>query len=480
MRFFEGEVENPQGKRYRQWVETDLRTKLLKHDTNTMNNGSNCANSARTKTKKATSKFGIEHWRSAIFHPFTIRDGKKLISPNWMAALCHEGHRESLGLQTDNKEAAADIAKESFIYLKANGWAMWRAKYKPQPVKAPVKTSVASVAEYLDKAQALIVCDPKTFEQYGQCLRRVAADIKGIGCKGDLKLWREQVGAVTLDVLTPEAVNNWQIDRLKKAGSSPVKKLQTGTSINSTIRMAKALFIKNVRSKIKVILPAFVPFADCERQKHSATTFKPKFEVSELANAAVAELKETELEMYKAFVFGLLFGLRRNEVDKLEWSSFIPDKGKYGILRIETTEFLSAKTEKSCADLPISDPSLKQLLLEWKAKKTGTFIIESDGHVQMDALHYHLRCRSTFRKLNAWLKAHGVTGTKPFHSLRKSYGSILNDQYGIHAAKVGLRHSNIGTTCAYYTSEAPVGLPNAGLLLNGAPTNIVEMDQSVA
>ena len=60
-------------------------------------------------------------------------------------------------------------------------------------------------------------------------------------------------------------------------------------------------------------------------------------------------------------------------------------------------------------------------------------------------------------------------------ALRKSYGSILNDAFGIHAASIGLRHGSIAITAAYYVSETMVGLPNAGLLLSAAPTNIVEM-----
>lgn len=444
-----------------------------------MISGAKRVKNASTKPK---SKFGIDHWYSAISHPFTNRDGKKLVSPNWMATFCHEGHRESLGLQTDNKAAAADIALQAFIFLKANGWEKWHAEYKPAKQEPVVKQTVATVAQFLEKVQPLIVCDRKTFQQYGQSLRRVAAEIAGVGRRGEIGhyAWREQVGAITLDVFTEAAVNNWQIMRLKKAGTSPLKKLQTGTSINSTIRMAKALFAKNVLKKLKgvLVLPDFVPFADCERQKHSDTTFKPKFKISDLANSAATELKGTDLEAYKVFVLALIFGMRRNEIDKIEWSSFLPDAGKFGVIRIETTDYLSAKTKDSCASLPISDASVKKLLSEWEAKRTGSFIIESDQQLKLDLLYYDLRCGKIFARLNKWLRSKGVANNKPLHALRKSYGSILNNEFGIHAAKVGLRHSNIQTTCAYYVSETPVGLPNAGLLLNGAPTNVIELEQT--
>lgn len=83
-----------------------------------------------TKAKQKPSKFSVEHWRRAILHPFTIRDGKRLVSPNWMAVFCHIGHRESLSLETDQHEAAAHRARDLFLFLKANGWEQWRAKYR--------------------------------------------------------------------------------------------------------------------------------------------------------------------------------------------------------------------------------------------------------------------------------------------------------------------------------------------------------------
>ena len=41
-----------------------------------------------------------------------------------------------------------------------------------------------------------------------------------------------------------------------------------------------------------------------------------------LVRAAVDELAEREPECFKAFVLAVMAGLRRNEIDKLEWARF--------------------------------------------------------------------------------------------------------------------------------------------------------------
>lgn len=81
------------------------------------------------------SKFTIPYWREKIFHATTVRDGEKYVSPNWMAAFSHKGHRESLSLGDRTHEAAAAYARDAFVYLKANGWEIWRAAYKAGPTR---------------------------------------------------------------------------------------------------------------------------------------------------------------------------------------------------------------------------------------------------------------------------------------------------------------------------------------------------------
>jgi len=214
-------------------------------------------------------------------------------------------------------------------------------------------------------------------------------------------------------------------------------------------------------------LPDFVPFAEFESHKQTNPKYVRSFNISDLANAARTELSDSDPECYKIFCLGLIFGLRRNEIDKLQWPAFRPTEG---VIRIEPTDCFSPKTKSSCADLPISDPAVASLLSQWQARATGRFVVEGSGHVTDS---YHLRCETIFIRLNRWLRAHGVTAAKPLHTLRKEHGSIMCDNFGIFAAKTALRHSNIAMTSSCCAADKAVALPNAGLLLNGEPANVI-------
>jgi hypothetical protein len=78
----------------------------------------------------------------------------------------------------------------------------------------------------------------------------------------------------------------------------------------------------------------------------------------------------------------------------------------------------------------------------------------------------HYRCNKIFKSLFAWLKSKGVSSANPLHTLRKEFGSRINEVHGIYAASRALRHADIAITSQHYLdkkSRATVGL---GHLLN--------------
>jgi integrase len=419
------------------------------------------------------SKFDLRYWHKGkhVFHPVSVRDGQRYTSPNFMAAFSHKGHRESLSLDTPNKAAAAAKAVAAFTFLKANGWESWREKYKPKAVVTaePIEVAVATIDEYLAAAAPWIVADPKTIEQYKYCLCRVAAQIAHITDRSTIAR-REKIGKLPLDIFTAAAVNKWANDYIK-AARSPIAKLKAGTSVNTIIRQCKALFSKDVRDQIEgVIMPAAVPFADFKPKDSTNPKYvRPlAFNISALANAARQELP---LPQYKIFTLALIFGLRRREIDSLQWSALDLDAG---ILRIAVTDEAQLKSVSSAADLPMPDHA-RSLFRDWQSRSTSRFVIESLLEPKTNSHWYRMRCACHFDQLNRWLRAHGVTSSKPLHMLRKEYGSLLCDQYGIAVAKVALRHARIETTSAHYTADKSMPLPNADLLLGGEPANVISM-----
>ena len=149
--------------------------------------------------------------------------------------------------------------------------------------------------------------------------------------------------------------------------------------------------------------------------------------------------------MLKVFLLGLTLGLRRREIDLLEWRSF---DFVSGTLRILPTKWYQLKTPESAAELPV-EPEVLELFRGWRARATSEFVIESD-RAPKSTDYQHYRCDETFQSLLDWLRDKGVEGNKPLHALRKLYGSQLADQHGLHVASSGLRHADVRTTAEYY------------------------------
>lgn len=211
--------------------------------------------------------------------------------------------------------------------------------------------------------------------------------------------------------------------------------------------MAKALFSKDIRKRFSI--PIENPFEDIEREPKQNTKYRGCFDARELFAQAQAELAPSDPEAYKAFLLGLCCGLRRKESDLLEWSSF---RWREGVVRIETTEHFTAKSEDSLGDVAI-DSEIMALFKSYHARASSPFVIESIIAPRPRASYSHYRCEAVFKRLGSWLKAHGVRARKPLHELRKEFGSILCAAGGIYAASRGLRHSSVKVTEAHYVEH---------------------------
>ena len=149
-------------------------------------------------------------------------------------------------------------------------------------------------------------------------------------------------------------------------------------------------------------------------------------------------------------LLALSAGLRRGEIDSLAWHQV--DFTRQHI-RIESTEDASLKTTDSRDEVPI-DEHVVSILRGYHAKKTGTFVIESEGEESGVRKWGHLyRADAVFTRLTAWLRKHGVKARKPLHELRKELGAMIATKHGIYAASQMLRHSDIKTTARHYSDQ---------------------------
>ena len=147
-----------------------------------------------------------------------------------------------------------------------------------------------------------------------------------------------------------------------------------------------------------------------------------------------------------------------------------------GTLRVMPTRWYQLKTNESAAVLPV-EPEILELFRGWRAKAGSGFVIESPREPKQVNYQWY-RCEAVFEYLLGWLRGKGVEGIKPFHALRKLYGSVLAERHGIHAASSGLRHADIRTTSEFYADRTVKLTAGFGSVLSGA--RVLPFDPSVA
>ena len=132
------------------------------------------------------------------------------------------------------------------------------------------------------------------------------------------------------------------------------------------------------------------------------------------------------------------------------------------------------KSESSTGDIEV-DPELMEVFRGFRANTKGDFVIESQNAARPDATYSHYRCEREFTALTKWLRAHGVTGNTPLHTLRKEYGSQMCAKHGIYAASHALRHADIAITSQHYLDKKRRATVGMGHLLARAE-NVVPLN----
>jgi integrase len=429
------------------------------------------------EVSKHHGKTDVRYWQSKLFKPWYTRDGEKRELDQYAVKIQHKGLRDTFSLGTPNRAAAAAKAREIYVHLVANGWDAALEKFKPKS-QVVLKTH-ATVGDFLDELRLKADLKPKTLEDYSVSFRKIVADTFKINGenerfdyhKGGHERWRKQVHSVKLADITPARIQEWKRAFLAKAGSSPAKQRTARISVNSFMRRAKALFApRNTKHLETVKLPSPLPFEGVDFEKRPSMRYKSSFDISKLIGQARSELATEEPEQFKIFVLATMAGLRRKEIDTLEWSAFRWDKNA---IRIEATEWFHPKSEDSIGDVEV-DPELIELFRGYRAKATRSFVIESPNDPRPDATFQHYRCQYLFEKLSEWLRKNGVKAKTPLHTLRKEFGSQICANEGIYAASVALRHANIGITSEHYLDKKKSVVSGLGHLLKDS--NVTPFD----
>jgi integrase len=382
-----------------------------------------------------------------------------------------------MSLGTANGQEAAQRAKERYLYLVTNGWQAFSQKYlsgyEPEgPV--PARKTDITVGDFIEATCAQSSLSSVTVGHYARAFRRIVADIFEIRGgrkrfdyrKGGNRQWLEKVHSIPLADVTPERIAEWKRKFVAAAGSDILKKRRATASCNSFLRQARALFSRrNVLDKVKSVqLPPVLPFDGVSVERRTDTKFYGcGVDPRQLLRDAVKELGTERVEELKAFLLALVLGLRRREVDTLEWQSF---DFATDTLRVVPTRWYQLKTNESAALLPV-EPEILELFRGWRARAKSDFVIESPREPKLVNYQWY-RCESVFASLLGWLRGKGVQGIKPFHALRKLYGSVLAERHGIHVASSGLRHADIRTTAEFYADRTVKLTAGFGSVLKAA------------
>jgi integrase len=204
-----------------------------------------------------------------------------------------------------------------------------------------------------------------------------------------------------------------------------------------------------------------LPFEGVQFEPRQSIKYRSEIDLVKLIKTAKAKLRDSSPEEYKVFLLAVGAGLRKKEIDLLEWSSFRWDEN---VIRIEPTRYFHPKSEDSIADLPI-DREVMNVFRGYYERVKGIFVIKSRRAPVPAKPRQYYRCNAVFDRLMEWLRKQGVNGPKPLHTLRKEYGSLLTRSYGIHAASRALRHADLRTTSEHYSDSTARVTPGIGRLL---------------
>jgi len=423
-------------------------------------------------------KNSANYWIRRLFKPV---NSEGVESPHFSMKVQYKGRRVAFTLGTGNKTAAA--AKAALIYndLLALGVEGALTKHRPK-IEGE---QVATVGEYLKAAQAVMDVRGSTFAVYSIALRRVAGDILRSRAQRKAKvkakrLAREKVEQASLSILTPEAVQKWRLAFLARVDGDARKGRAARISANFVVRQARSLFAPRIVKFLKALrLPDPLPFSGVEMFPRESMRYVSKIDAGEILRKARGELAEQAPAQFLVILLGIAAGLRRGEIDRLPWNHI--DFRKRQIF-VEDTEAGAVKSSDSRGAVDIDEKTI-ELLRGFHAKADTKFVIDAPQAEEAESsrpwgLRY--RCSSVFEKVNAWLRANGVEGNKPLHTLRKEAGSMIATQHGIFAAAQFLRHSDIKVTAEHYADKKTRTTIDLGKLLDAGaetPANVVSISE---
>jgi hypothetical protein len=171
----------------------------------------------------------------------------------------------------------------------------------------------------------------------------------------------------------PARINEWKRSFISGASEDPLMLRKARISVNSILRRARSLFSPKLLRQITITLPSPLPYDGVEFEPRQSMKYRSDINVLKLIKLANKELGSSDRSAYSIFLLAVTAGLRRKEIDLLEWTAF---RFSENVIRIEPTNFFHPKSEDSIADIQV-DSELMTIFRKFHKDTKGLFVVPS-------------------------------------------------------------------------------------------------------
>ena len=394
------------------------------------------------------SKRDSRYWYQKIFKQ-SQANGQ--VDANWSMRVAIGGKRCQLSLDTGNKQTAAERAATVYSTAKDSGW---DAAVKQFGSRKPITPALVTVATIGDAVQVLnekvLHLSATTRARYRRALLKIAGDIGGVVRSNHIvsgaPVGRRAVDALPITILTSESLREWQRNSLKGI-TNPDAIEARKNYMNSLVLAASSFWGKGIRVHMDDagVELGQNPFAGVDLFRIRSKKYRSSID----AAALLKDARETlEHAVMKVVCLALQTGLRRGELDRLRWADLDFENRR---LHVCSTADGATKTAASARTLDIG-PSLLSQLQEWRAASPDAMYVLGESRPTMSRYVGFYRCAPEMKSAIQWLRSRGVGGSQPLHTMRKEFGSLINQKFGLAACAESLGHTSVVISARLYVS----------------------------
>ena len=362
------------------------------------------------------------------------------------------GKRRQISLDTGNKQVAAERAAAVYSMAKDSGWdaavSAFGSRRKPTP-PPPASATVGDVIRVIEERGTHLRTSTKI--RIFSALRVISSSAAGIAgfdtraTNAAKSARRNAIDRIDLATVTPDLIRRWQREFISGTDDDlhlACKKRSSDGTIAAFSRAWTAALAPHYLDAGLTMPPN--PAKSVRLFRLKTPRYRSDVDVGALVRDAKDQLS---VDGYKTIILMLQFGLRRAEVDRIQWQHVDLVTGQ---LSVEGTEAGATKTGASARVLDVS-PGMIAVLAEWKEGAIGDYVVAPLAALRSKRWSSY-RADVAFEEVLRWLRLRGWDSAQPLHQLRKEFGSMVSMNFGVFEASEALGHSDVRVTAALYVS----------------------------